>query len=51
MKTFNCHGKGVLEIKCPYRYKDSLNGWEKDKDFPHDVYKSIKISPMMHTNL
>ena len=30
----SCHGKGVLEIKCPYKYKDSLNCWEHDNEFP-----------------
>ena len=29
-----CHGKGVLEIKCPYKYKDSLDGWKSDSNFP-----------------
>jgi len=23
----NCHGKGVLEIKCPYKYQNGLDWW------------------------
>ncbi len=30
----SCHGKGVLEIKCPYNYKDGFFSWENDRDFP-----------------
>ena len=30
----NCHGKGVLEIKCPYKYKDGFESWQNDRDFP-----------------
>lgn len=30
----SCHGKGVLEIKCPYKYQNGLNGWSSDKSFP-----------------
>lgn len=29
-----CHGKGVLEIKCPYKYKNGLDGWSPDESFP-----------------
>ena len=30
----NCHGKGVMEIKFPYKCKDGLEGWQNDRDFP-----------------
>ena len=30
----SCHGKGVLEIKCPFNYKDGFDGWQHDKNFP-----------------
>ena len=23
-----CHSKRLLEIKCPYRYRDGLEGWD-----------------------
>ena len=29
-----CHGQGILEIKCPYKYKAGFDGFESDKDFP-----------------
>lgn len=29
-----CHGKSCLEIKCPFKYKDGLEGWSSDKNFP-----------------
>eukprot|EP00795_Rhopilema_esculentum_P015969 gene15969-7301_t len=32
----DCHGRGVLEIKCPYNYKDSFEGWAEDNKFPID---------------
>ena len=32
-----CHGKGVLEIKCPYKYREGFEGWKEDKDFPVGV--------------
>lgn len=30
----HCHGKGALELICPYKYKDGLLSWQKDKDCP-----------------
>ena len=30
----SCHGKGLLEIKCPYKYRNGLKDWQKDRDFP-----------------
>ena len=35
--TCDCHGKGVIEIKCPYKYRGGLTGWKSDKDFPIDA--------------
>ena len=32
----DCHGKGLLEIKCPHIYRNGLKGWQDDKDFPLD---------------
>eukprot|EP00795_Rhopilema_esculentum_P005562 gene5562-9564_t len=32
--TCSCHGKGVLEIKCPFNYKDGFDDWQHDKNFP-----------------
>ena len=29
----SCHESKVLEIKCPYKYKNGLLKWETDKDF------------------
>ena len=29
-----CHGKGVLEVKCPYKYRNGLNGCFADANFP-----------------
>ena len=32
----DCHGKGLLEIKCPHKYYNGLKVWKDDKDFPLD---------------
>ena len=29
----DCHGKGVLEIKCPRNYRYGLKNWQQDKNF------------------
>ena len=29
-----CHGEGVLEIKCPFKYKEGLDGRMHDRNFP-----------------
>ena len=39
----DCHGMGVIEIKCPYKYRYGLTGWESDKDFPIDAEGHIKM--------
>ena len=30
----DCHGMGVLEIKCPEKYMNGLFNWQNDKKFP-----------------
>ena len=30
----SCHGESLLDIKCPFKYRKNLKGWEFDKDFP-----------------
>ena len=40
--TCDCHEDAVLEIKCPYKYKDGLSNWELDKDFPIDSNFAMK---------
>ena len=30
----SCHGKVLLEIKCPHKYKNELSGWDLDPGFP-----------------
>ena len=32
----DCHGEGLLEIKCPFKYRNGLKNWENDKRFPVD---------------
>ena len=39
--TCDCHEDAVLEIKCPYKYKDGLSNWELDKDFP--IYSNFAM--------
>ena len=40
----DCHGHGILEIKCSHKYKDGFEKCENDKSFPLDLYGSIKIN-------
>ncbi|RDD45061.1 hypothetical protein TrispH2_002946 [Trichoplax sp. H2] len=37
-----CHGKGALEVICPYKYKEGLTNWYKDKDCPISESKLLK---------
>lgn len=39
-----CCGKGVVEIKCPYKYSDSLQGCTKDEQFCLDKSFALKHS-------
>ena len=38
----SCHGESLLEIKCPFKYRENLKGWEFDKDFPISASGEIK---------
>ena len=40
----DCHGQGILEIKCPHKYKDGFEKCENDKNFPLGLNGSIKIN-------
>ena len=40
----DCHGNGVLEIKCPYKYKDGFEKCESSQNFLLDLNDSIKIN-------
>ncbi len=39
---FSCHGKGILEIECPYNYRNSLEGWQFDPLFSISPDGNIK---------
>ena len=32
----SCHVRSVVEIKCPYNYKNGFEGWRGDEKFPHE---------------
>ena len=38
----DCHGKGILEVKCPHKYRNGPEGWQDDKNFPLDESGQIK---------
>ena len=40
----SCHGESLLEIKCPFKYRENLKGWEFDKDFPISASGEIEKS-------
>ena len=40
--TCSCCGTGVLEIKCPYKYKEGLVGVAEDKSFCLDANNNIR---------
>lgn len=43
--TCDCHETGLLEIKCPYKYKTGLSkGWRQDKNCPINEDGSMKES-------
>ena len=37
-----CHGMGLLEIKCPYKHMKSLENWRSDPKCPVDKDGNIK---------
>ena len=39
-----CHRKGLLEIKCPRKYRDDLKDWEKDERFPINADKNVQTN-------
>lgn len=40
----SCHGNGLLEIKCPLKYRHGLDGWDKDDNFPIAPNNEMKIN-------
>ncbi len=44
MVRCTCCGKGLVEIKCPYKYRDGLQGSAEDRQFCLDKYFNLKNS-------
>ncbi|XP_047128538.1 uncharacterized protein LOC124809071 [Hydra vulgaris] len=42
MVCCDCHGSGVVEIKCPYKYRNGLENWKTDTDFPVNFDNTVK---------
>ena len=42
MVCCDCHGSGVVEIKCPYKYRKGLENWKTDTDFPVNFDNTVK---------
>ena len=40
----SCCGDGVLEIKCPFKYRDGLEGWKSDQGFCLDANYNLKCT-------
>ena len=38
----DCHDRGVLEIKCPFKHKNGLAQWRADKNCPIDLNGNMK---------
>ena len=38
----SCHGESLRVMKFRFKYRESLKGWEFDKDFPISVNSEIK---------
>ena len=38
------HGRGLLEIKCPYKYRAGMKDWKEDKAFPINADSTIKTN-------
>ena len=45
------HGKGLLEIKYPHKYRSGLEDWQDDKDFPLDESGQIKKDHIYHAQV
>ena len=46
-----CHGKGLLEIKCPCKYRTGLKDQEKDKKCPVNADNTIKINHKYYSQI
>ena len=54
----SCHPRKVLEIKCPFTYKDSMANWQQDSNFPikedgemkkkHNYYFQVQLQMFLH---
>ena len=40
----SCHGKGVLEIKCPFKFQNGLTKWVDDKNCPITAEGEMKTT-------
>ena len=47
----DCHETGLLEIKCPHKYRSGLEDWQDDKDFPLDESGQIKKDHIYHAQV
>ena len=47
----DCCGKGLLEIKCPHKYRNGLEDWQDDKNFPFDESGQIKKDHMYYAQV
>ena len=47
----DCHETGLLEIKCPHKYRSGLEDWQDDKDFPLDESNQIKKDHMYYAQV
>ena len=47
----DCHGKGLLERKCPQKYHNGLEGWQEDKNFPLDKSGQVKKDRMYYAQV
>ena len=48
MVSCSCHKPRLLEIKCPYKYKNGLVNWQNDKNFPVSSDNKIKTEHQYH---
>lgn len=47
----DCHETRLLEIKCPYKYKEGLSNWQNDPDFPLNSSGVVKESHPYYTQM